>query len=102
MSSPSVSMVTMRGVSGIVRMRGDHPSGIRTAQDPLEGLDVGRQSLFLAELALDVGAAAPARRRPGGAIVEEAAHGVGDLELRCCGYAQALAIDHAVRIDERD
>src|SRR5262249_23712723 len=98
----SVSIVMMKGVSDMARGGRDHSSRGRTAQDLLEGLEVGRQDLLVAVLAVDVRSAAVARRLPLCRIGEEANYRSGDFGRRLCCDAQALALYHPVRVGERD
>src|SRR5262245_34704448 len=102
MSSPSVSMVMMNGVSDMADRRRDDAAGGWAPHDFLEGVEVGRENLLVAVLSLHVGAAAPARRLPRAAIGEQPPHRAGDLAGRLHCDSEPLARYHPVRIDERD
>src|SRR5439155_21642782 len=102
--SPSVSTVMMNAVSGIARPPCDEPAGaaVGPAHHFVERLDIVREYPLLAVLAGHEGAAAIARRLPGGRIVEQLRDGVEERRGRGHRHAQALPLDHTVRIVQRD
>src|SRR5262245_4254121 len=99
-SSPSVSMVMMKGVLDMMRNR----SGMVTGgiHDALESVEIGSEDPFFTIVASHEGAAAGACFIPGGRIIQQAHNRVSKLHRGLCGNSQALAFDHAIRIKQRD
>src|SRR5689334_9575166 len=101
-SSPSVSIVTRKGVSDMARLGRNEEIGAGGPgpDDLLERIQVGGENLVLAVFPGHERAATITGRLPLCSVTQEASDRIGNLIRQFCGDSETLPLDHAVRIDQ--